>query len=302
MPAATSQSKRPELRKPLPSNPPLGLVVEGGGVRALYAAGVLDVLHDLKLPVSGVIGVSAGAIHGVSYVSGQKERSLRIYMRFLRDPRFFSLRTLLRTGSIVDNDFCYREIPAHLERFDEEAFERAGIAFYAVSSNLETGEAEYLRMKRCTEEIDALIASASLPYVSKPVEYRGMKLLDGGCTDRVPLAAFEAMGYERNIVVMTHPREHRVRDRDAALAPLFYRRYPKFVAAFQGSADRYEATQQLVEKREAEGRVFTIRPAAPIPVGRLTHDPAEAKKAYDLGRADAMRRAAALLRWVQRAN
>ena len=138
-------------------DPELGLVVEGGGVRALYAAGVLDRLSELSLPVSGVIGVSAGAIHGVSYVSGQKERSLRIYMRFLQDPRFFSLRTLLRTGNLVDNDFCYREIPARLEPFDEAAFERSGIAFYAAASNLETGRAEYLRIRRCTAEIEALL-------------------------------------------------------------------------------------------------------------------------------------------------
>lgn len=282
----------------LQRDPTLGLVVEGGGVRALYAAGVLDRLSEVALPVSGVIGVSAGAIHGVSYVSGQKERSLRIYMRFLRDPRFFSLRTLVRTGNLVDNDFCYREIPATLEPFDEEAFERSGIAFYAGASNLEMGRAEYLRIRRCTEEIEALIASASLPYVSKPVRFRGMKLLDGGCTDRVPIAAFERMGYRRNIVVMTHPREHRVKDRDAALAPLFYRRYPKFVRAFRQSGARYEATQRLIEAREREGLAFVIRPAAPIPVGRLTRDPLEAKKAYDLGRTDADRRADALLAWL----
>ena len=282
----------------LQRDPTLGLVVEGGGVRALYAAGVLDRLSEVALPVSGVIGVSAGAIHGVSYVSGQKERSLRIYMRFLRDPRFFSLRTLVRTGNLVDNDFCYREIPATLEPFDEEAFERSGIAFYAGASNLETGRAEYLRIRRCTEEIEALIASASLPYVSKPVRFRGMKLLDGGCTDRVPIAAFERMGYRRNIVVMTHPREHRVKDRDAALGPLFYRRYPKFVRAFRQSGARYEATQRLIEARESEGLAFVIRPAAPIPVGRLTRDPLEAKKAYDLGRTDADRRADALLAWL----
>lgn len=276
----------------------LGLVVEGGGYRALYAAGVLDVLLDLKLPVSGVIGVSAGAIHGISYASGQKQRSLRIYTRFCGDPRFFSFKTFLRTGTMVDNDFCYRKLPRELEPFDEEAFERSGIDFYAVSSNLETGQPEYLRMTNAFQDMDALIASASLPYVSKPVEYQGKKLLDGGCTDRVPLAAFERMGFARNIVVMTHPRDHRVKDRDAALAPLFYRRYPKFVEAFRASGDRYEATQRLIDAREREGRVFVIRPAVPIPVGRLTRDPEDVRKAYDLGRRDALQSAEALCRWA----
>ena len=168
----------------------LGLVVEGGGVRAIYAAGVLDVLHDMRLPFSGVIGVSAGAIHGISFVSGQKGRSYRIYTRFCRDPRFFSFRTWLRTGNIVDNDFCYRQIPQELEPFDQKAFEASGMEFWTVSTNLETGKPEYIRMRDCFAEIDALIASASLPYVSKPVHYRGKLLLDGGCSDRVPLRAF----------------------------------------------------------------------------------------------------------------
>lgn len=150
----------------------LGLVVEGGGVRAIYAAGVLDVLHDLHLPFSGVIGVSAGAIHGISFVSGQKGRSYRIYTRFCKDPRFFSFRTLIRTGNIVDNDFCYRQIPQELEPFDQKAFEASGMEFWTVSTNLETGKPEYIRMRDCFAEIDALVASASLPYVSRPVHYQ----------------------------------------------------------------------------------------------------------------------------------
>ena len=153
-------------------DPELGLVVEGGGVRAIYAAGVLDVLHDMRLPFSGVIGVSAGAIHGISFVSGQKGRSYRIYTRFCRDPRFFSFRTWLRTGNIVDNDFCYRQIPQELEPFDQKAFEASGMEFWTVSTNLETGKPEYIRMRDCFAEIDALIASASLPFVKKRQIYR----------------------------------------------------------------------------------------------------------------------------------
>lgn len=118
----------------------LGLVIEGGGVRGIYAAGVLDVLHDLMLPFTGVIGVSAGALHGCSFVSGQKGRSLRIYERFCRDPRFFSFRTWLRTGNIVDNDFCYHAIPSVYEPFDEAAFPASRMGFWTVSTNLVTGD------------------------------------------------------------------------------------------------------------------------------------------------------------------
>lgn len=276
----------------------LGLVVEGGGVRAIYAAGVLDVLHDMCLPFSGVIGVSAGAIHGISFVSGQKGRSYRIYTRFCRDPRFFSFRTWLRTGNIVDNDFCYRQIPQELEPFDQKAFEASGMEFWTVSTNLETGKPEYIRMRDCFAEIDALIASASLPYVSKPVHYRGKLLLDGGCSDRVPLRAFQSMGFDRNVVVLTHPEDHRVKDRDATLVRLFYRKYPAFCRTFENSPQDYEKTQAYLKAEERKGTVFIIRPKAPIPVSRLSHDPQAINRAYEMGRRDAREVSKKLVSWA----
>ena len=276
----------------------LGLVLEGGGFRAHYTAGVLDVLIDEKLPIEGVIGVSMGAIHGASFVSGQKGRSLEIYTRYPADERLWSLWRWVRTGNLIDPEFCYHEIPDRLVPFDEEAFERSGMAFYACASNLETGKAEYLHLPILTDDVDGLRASASLPYVSPVVHFRGMKLLDGGCTDRIPLAAFERMGYARNIVIQTHPREHAVRDRDAWAAKWWYRKYPKFVESFQKSPEVYEATQRLIDERVKEGRVFSIRPERPIPVGRLSRDPEDVRRAYGLGVEDAKKALPALLQWV----
>jgi predicted patatin/cPLA2 family phospholipase len=276
----------------------LGLVLEGGGFRAHYTAGVLDVLIDEALPIAGVIGVSMGAIHGASFVSGQKGRSLEIYTRYAADERLWSLWRWVRTGNLIDPTFCYREIPDRLVPFDEEAFENSGKAFYACASNLETGRPEYLRLPNLTDDIDGLRASASLPYVSPAVEFRGMKLLDGGCTDRIPLAAFERMGFTHNIVIQTHPREHAVRDRDAWAAKWWYAKYPKFVESFQKSPEVYEATQRLIDERVKEGHVFSIRPERPIPVGRLSRDPEDVRRAYGLGVEDAKKALPALLQWV----
>lgn len=280
------------------SSPRLGLVLEGGGFRAHYTAGVLDVLIDEKLPIAGVIGVSMGAIHGASFVSGQKGRSLEIYTRFAADERLWSLWRWVRTGNLIDPQFCYHDIPDRVVPFDEETFERSGIDFYACASNVETGKAEYLRLSNLTDDIDGLRASASLPYVSPVVAFRGMKLLDGGCTDRIPLAAFERFGYTHNIVIQTHPREHAVRDRDAWAAKWWYRKYPKFVESFQKSPEVYEATQRLIDERVKEGRVFSIRPERAIPVGRLTRDPEDVRRAYGLGARDAKKALPALLQWV----
>ena len=276
----------------------LGLVLEGGGFRAHYTAGVLDVLIDEKLPIEGVIGVSMGAIHGASFVSGQKGRSLEIYTRFAADERLWSLWRWVRTGNLIDPQFCYHDIPDRIVPFDEETFEHSGMTFYACASNLETGRAEYLRLPNLTDDIDGLRASASLPYVSPAVNFRGMKLLDGGCTDRIPLAAFERMGYERNIVIQTHPREHAVRDRDAWAAKWWYAKYPKFVESFRKSPEVYEATQRLIDERVKERRVFSIRPERAIPVGRLTRDPKDVRRAYNLGARDAKKALPALLQWV----
>lgn len=279
-------------------SPRLGLVLEGGGFRAHYTAGVLDVLIDEKLPIEGVIGVSMGAIHGASFVSGQKGRSLEIYTRYAADERLWSLWRWVRTGNLIDPQFCYHDIPDRIVPFDEETFEKSGMAFYVCASNLETGRAEYLRLPNLTDDIDGLRASASLPYVSPAVEFRGMKLLDGGCTDRIPLAAFERMGFTHNIVIQTHPREHAVRDRDAWAAKWWYAKYPKFVESFQKSPEVYEATQRLIDERVKEGRVFSIRPERPIPVGRLSRDPEDVRRAYGLGVEDAKKALPALLQWV----
>lgn len=277
----------------------LGLVVEGGGIRGIYAAGVLDVLHDLHLPFNGAIGVSAGAIHVASFVSGQKERSLRIYTRFCADDRFFSFKNWLKTGNIVDNDFCYHELPSIHEPFDNEAFIKSPMKYYTTCTDLETGQAAYFLLTDLEKEIDGLIASASLPYVSRPVRFRGRLLLDGGCSDRVPLKAFESMGYARNIVILTQPRSHKVKDRDAWLARLFYRKYPKFCQSFENSSQTYEDTQRYIDKARLEKRAFVIRPSAPLNIPRLTHNPDDVRRGYEAGRRDALVLIDKLKQWLE---
>lgn len=276
----------------------LGIVVEGGGIRGIYAAGVLDVLSDLKLPVKGVIGVSAGAIHGCSFVSGQKGRSLRFYKRFVADDRFFSLKTLIKTGNIVDTQFCYHDIPYIYDPFDNDAFMRSGIDFFVTCTNVENGQAEYLHLTDMDKEVDGLRASASLPYVSQIVHFRGKKLLDGGCSDRIPLKAFEKLGFDRNIVISTQPREHKVKDRDAYLARFFYRKYPRFCETFARSPQTYEETQNEMDEASRTGRAFIIRPQTSLGIKRLTHNPDDVQRGYDAGMRDAQALIPQLNAWL----
>lgn len=168
-------------------------------------------------------------------------------------------------------------------------------------TNVETGEPEYLHLTDMEKEIDGLRASASLPYVSQIVEFRGKKLLDGGCSDRIPLKAFEKLGYDRNIVISTQPREHKVKDRDAYLARLFYRKYPQFCETFAHSPQAYEQTQKDIDEASQKGNAFVIRPQTSLGIKRLTHDPQDVQRGYDAGRRDALALVPALKNWIRQA-
>ena len=265
-----------------------GLVLEGGGMRGIYTAGVLDVFMENGITFDGVIGVSAGAIHGCSFVSGQKGRSIRYYMKYCRNWQFMSFRSLLLTGNIAGEKFCYHTLPEKLDPYDYEAFKKSPTKFYVGCSNVETGKAEYLPITDMKEQIDRMRASASLPLVSKIVKTAGLKLLDGGCTDSIPVKAFAKMGYTKDVVVLTRHEGYR-KEKDTGLTKLVYRKYPEFVKAVYGRPSVYNHTLDEIEKWEEEGKIFVIRPSVPLTIGRMEADPKKIKEVYELGRDDARR-------------
>ena len=245
----------------------------------------------------GVIGVSAGAVHGCSYLSGQHGRSIRYYKKYSRDPRFMSIWSLLKTGNIVGVDFCYHELPEKLDLYDNEAFLRCGVPFYAVCSNVETGEAEYLQVHDMLKDIDVVRASASMPFVSKVVEVNGKKYLDGGSTDSIPVEAFMQMGYGRNVVVLTRDEAYRKKKELSFLSRVMYRKYPAF-AKVQGK--RHEVYNQTVERicdLEKEGSAFVIRPSRPLKIKRTENRPEKIEEIYLIGRSDALAKIEDLKAW-----
>ena len=183
-----------------------GFVLEGGGMRGIYTAGVLDELMDWGLAPDGILGVSAGAIHGASFVSGQQGRNIRYTKKYCRNWRFMSLRSMLLTGDLVGRVFSYEELPYRLDPFDFDAFFRSPVRFYALATDVETGEAVCLEGKPDAHALlEALRASSSMPLVSTIVEWEGRRYLDGGTADSIPLKRFEDMGYTRCLVVRTQP-------------------------------------------------------------------------------------------------
>lgn len=277
-----------------------GLVLEGGGVRGIYTAGVLDVFMEHGITFDGVIGVSAGAIHGCSYLSGQKGRSIRYYKNYCNDPRFMSFKSWIKTGDIVGADFCYRELPDVLDPYDHEQFNKCNTPFYVTCSNVETGQAEYIQITDMKTQIDALRASASLPYFSRIVEINGKKYLDGGCTDSIPVEAFQELGYERNVVILTRDAAYRKDPEMAALPKLCYRRYKAFADALLNRHISYNQTVERILELEKEGRIFVIRPAQPLNIGRMEKDPENVQRVYDIGYADGQNYLNAMLEWMQK--
>lgn len=269
-----------------------GLVLEGGAMRGLFTAGVLDVLMEAGVKFDGIVGVSAGACFGCNYKSHQPGRAARYNIRYCRDPRYSGLRSLLRTGDIYGADFCYREIPDVLDPFDYETFEADPTEFYVVCTDVHTGRPVYHRMPHARgEEMDWMRASASMPLVSRVVRAGGMELLDGGISDSIPLKFFEEQGYDFNVVVLTQPAGY-VKQRNRAL-PLMraaLRRYPRVVEAMERRHIAYNESLEYVLERERAGAALVIRPEAPLEVGHIEHDPEKLRSAYASGRAAASRR------------
>lgn len=258
----------------------LGLILEGGGMRGVYTAGILDVLADYQIKPAGIIGVSAGATHGCNYRSGQRGRNYRIDVTHSQNPRFMGLRSLVTTGDYFGADFCYRYLPDVLDPFDYEAFKASPISFYAVCSNLETGTAEYFEINDLKQNMDYLRASASLPLFSKIVKIKGKKLMDGGICDSIPLKKFTEMGYSKNIIVLTQPLHYRkTRNKLIPLLKIFYRRYPLFIQAMEKRHEVYNQTLDLISEKEKSGDVFVFRPEK-IEISRIERNSEKLKELY----------------------
>jgi predicted patatin/cPLA2 family phospholipase len=241
--------------------------------------------HDIW--PDAMIGVSAGAAFGCNYKSRQLGRALRYNKRFARDKRYSGWHSLLTTGNYFNADFGYHIIPKQYDVFDDDAFNSNPMAFYAVCTDVETGQPVYKLLNEVTETTyDWIRASASMPLLSKVVELEGYKLLDGGIADSIPLQHFEHLGYQHNVVILTQPQGYRKsHNKLMPLMRLFLRKYPNLLEALDQRHLMYNAQLDYVSEAEQAGRCLVIRPDAPLPIGHVSHNPAEMQRVYDLGRA-----------------
>lgn len=281
-----------------------GLVLEGGAMRGLYTAGVLDILMENGITVDGAVGASAGAVFGCNYKSGQIGRVLRYNLAYCRDPRYMGLRSLIRTGDLYGEQFCYHDIPDRLDPFDREAFRKNPMAFYVVCTDVHTGEAVYYRLfDGGDRDIQWMRASASMPLVSRTVQVDGYELLDGGIADSIPIAWFRSQGYTRNLVILTQPAGYR-KARSAAL-PLMHRllrKYPAVVRDMENRHLRYNETLSLLEQLETQGDTLVLRPSRPLPIRRVENAPERLQAAYDIGREDAQEHLPEIRQFLEEKN
>ena len=267
-------------------NQKTGLVLEGGAMRGLFSAGVLDVMMENGIEFDAVMGVSAGAVFGCNFKSGQIGRSIRYNMRFCDDPRYCSFESLRKTGDLYNVQFCYDEIPNKLDPFDKEAYQANPMPFYAVCTNVETGKAIHKRLDNGdAKDMEYFRASASMPVVSRIVEVDGYKLLDGGITDSIPLASMERRGYPRNVVVLTQPLGFvKKKSKMLPLIRVSMHQYPNVIRAMEVRHIRYNKQTAYVREQELAGNAFVIRPPYELGISRTEDDPAELRRVYELGR------------------
>lgn len=266
----------------------VGLVLEGGGMRGLYTCGVLDYFMDRDLYFNYIIGVSAGSCNAVSYISRQKGRNKKVNLDFVNDKRYMSFRNLIKEKSFFGMDFMFDEIPNKYVPFDFEAFHKADCRLLTGATDCNTGKAVFFEKSDLKEGFHGLRASASLPFISPIVNFKGLELLDGGIADSIPIKRSIMDGNMKNIIVLTRDKTYRKGPmKHSKLIKLKYKKYPKLAEAMINRHKNYNETLEYIEKLENEGKVIVIRPAKEVKVGRLEKNTEVLTELYNSGYEDA---------------
>lgn len=268
-------------------NNKIGLVLEGGATRGMYTAGVLDVFLQNNIEINKIVGVSAGALFGVNYVSKQYGRAIRYNKRFNKDKNYMGILPLLKEGNIISTKYAYEDVPLHLDPFDSKTYNESIKEFYAVVTNVDTGNAEYKQVKTLCDDMDILRASGSLPIVSRPVEILKNRYLDGAIKDSIPFEWMMNQDVEKVVVVLTQDKTYRKKPMSKFLLKLYSFIYPEIAKGLMNRHTMYNAQIEKLNQLEKEKKIFVIRPSKPIIMHQLERDPNVLQSVYDLGVMDA---------------
>lgn len=279
----------------------VGLILEGGGSRGAYSAGVLDVLtrNNIFMPVT--YGVSAGACNALSYLSKQEKRNYNIYTKYAGDKRYCSMKLLRKTGSLFGFDFIFGELATDLLPYDYDEFKRTTMSLRVCTTDINTGKPVFFDSHDFKTDLTPVIASASLPVVANIVKYNGYELLDGGVVAPIPIEQAMQDGCNKNILVLTRDKDYVKKDKTDF--PLFwlkhkYKKYPALIKALIDRAKVYNREREICFEQEEKGNAFIIMPSEPIKISRSCTDTAELERIYDLGVNDAKEKLADLNRFL----
>ena len=254
----------------------------------MYTAGVLDTFmehNDLK--IDGIIGVSAGVLFGVNYLSDQKGRVIRYNKRFINDKRYMGMWSLITTGNVINKEFSFYEVPQKLDVFDNETFKKSNIDFWATITNVNNGKPEYVKLTDLFAQMEVLRATSAMPYVSEIVELDTGKYLDGGISDSIPVDKMKELGYDKIIVVLTRTLDYRKKKPKEFIANFAYRKYPEFAKTLNNRYKMYNDTVEKIIDMENKKEIFVIRPSRKIKIKRIEKDAEKLQEMYDLGIEDA---------------
>ena len=261
----------------------VGLVLEGGAMRGLYTAGVLDVFMENDIKIDTIIGVSAGALFGINYKSKQKGRVLRYNKKYLNDKRYMGLYSLMTTGNIMNKKFCFGDLIYKLDKFDFDEYKKSDVNFFATVTNIETGKAEYINIDDIENNFEYLRASGSMPLVSRIVKIGGKKYLDGGIADSIPYKKAFDFGCDKVIVVLTRPIEYRKKQTNMKPYNIVYRHYPNFLETVKNRYIDYNDTLEQIKEEEKKNNIFVIRPSRDTGIKRIEKDVTKLDEMYNLG-------------------
>jgi predicted patatin/cPLA2 family phospholipase len=246
------------------------IVLEGGGLRGGFTSGVLEFLLETGVNFDRVIGVSAGACVGASFLSKQKGRNLKVNVEYPSDKRYMGFRHLLTTGSYFNMKFIFGELPGNLVPFDESTFYKNPSEFDVITTSLETGKSVILS-KNEIEKIGidkALVASSSIPLLSQAVDINGQLFYDGGVADSIPVK-YALSKHEKAVVVFTRPRAYRKEKISNTLPFRFaFRKHPEFLKTILNRNEEYNKTLDFCDQMEREGKLFILAPSLKFSIGR----------------------------------
>ncbi|ALC90225.1 patatin [Bacillus sp. FJAT-18017] len=281
----------------------IGLVLEGGGMRGVYTAGVLEYFLDNGISFPYVIGVSAGACNAASYLSGQKGRNKVVNIDYVSDPRYLSWQNFRRNRQLFGMDFIFDEIPNKLVPYDYQAFNQNSTEFVVGTTDCISGEPIYFgKSDYGTDLLTVLKASSSLPFIAPEIKFGGRTLLDGGISDPIPIKKAQTEGFKKNVVILT--RNEGYLKKPSRFSFLVNRKYPDYRGLQSSLRQRYQVyndTVSYLKKEQQDGRVFIIQPNLPLKVGRMEKDPVKLSNLYEQGYTDAKLLSDDLLKWVEEA-